>query len=126
MTFSRWTFLLAGLYGLLALLPGLLAEAPFMGAARLSLSQPEFYYGFFGSAILWQLVFLLISRDPVRWRALMPVCILEKLAFFLPSMALLGAGRVGFGGALIAAIIDGVLAVLFFLAWRATPKSTQA
>ena len=126
MMFARWTFLLAGIYGLLILGAGLLAEIPVGGRAQMLLEEPEFYYGFLGSALVWQLVFLLVSSDPVRWRSLMPICVLEKLAFLGSSAALVGAGRMPIGAPFVGAIIDGLLAVLFLLAWRRTPGPNAA
>jgi len=33
-----------------------------------SRDAPDFYYGFVGVAILWQIAFLAIGRDPIRLR----------------------------------------------------------
>lgn len=108
----RWIFLIAGIYGVLALLPGVFAEL-YAGPV----AAPEFYYGFFFLALVFQLVFLAIACDPVRLKSLIVICILEKLAFFAPTYMLFALGRVSMGGPLIGATIDGVLMVLFAFAW---------
>ena len=42
----------------------------------------------------WQFVYLLISRDPARYRPVMILAILAKLSYALAVLALLAAGRV--------------------------------
>jgi hypothetical protein len=37
-----------------------------------AITHPEFYYGFVGVATTWQVTFLIIRRDPKRYRPLMP------------------------------------------------------
>ena len=118
MRFARWVFLVAGVYGLLVLAPGFCLERQAGETAPPAITHPEFYYGFYGSAFVWQLVFLLIARDPGRWRPLMPIAVLEKVALFAPCVALHLLGRLPVGGPLLGGMIDGVLMVLFFLAWR--------
>lgn len=114
---ARIIFLVAGLYGLAVLIPGLLTETAFSAANPPALTHPEFYYGFYGSALVWQLVFLTIARAPAQLRLLMPLAMLEKLAFFLPSLALYAQGRMAFGPLFIGALIDGALCLAFGLAW---------
>jgi hypothetical protein len=82
-----------------------------------AINHPEFYYGFFGSALVWQLLFFLISRDPIRFRSLMPICVLEKLAFFASCLVLYAAGRLAAGATFFASLIDGVWMCLFVVAW---------
>ena len=89
------------------------------------ITHPEFYYGFVGVAWAWQVAFLLIARDPARYRPLMIPAILEKVAFGGAALALLVAGRVPalvamFGG------IDLVLATLFAAAYRRTADQAVA
>lgn len=118
---ARIIFAVAAVYGLAALVPGLLIES---GAVPLypPLAQPEFYYGFYGSALVWQLAFLLIARDPVRYRPLMLVAVLEKAAFFLACLWLWQSHRLAAAsGPFIGAMIDGVLMLAFLFAWWRTP-----
>lgn len=121
MRLARWIYLIAGIYGLLVLLPGFFLERSVEASGGL-LSHPEFYYGFYGSALVWQLVFLVIALDPVRFRILMPITFLEKLAFFGSSLVLFESGRMTIGGPFIGALIDGGLMVLFVIAWLRTPR----
>lgn len=116
MKLARWIYLIAGIYGILVLTPGLIM--PPQGA-------PEFYYGFIGSALVWQFAFFVVARDPLGFRALMPVCMLEKLAFFATCLGLRLTGQMDASPIFIGAMIDGLWLLLFVWAWFAT-ASAQA
>jgi hypothetical protein len=117
---ARLTFCLAGIYGLIVLLPFYFFEPMVTRAAPQGLSHPEYYYGFLGAATVMQLVYLGIARDPVRFRPLMPLCALAKLAFFVPVLILWIQGRAA-AATLEVASIDLLLAAAFVHAWRVTP-----
>ena len=119
MRFARIVYALAGIYGIAVLVPGLFAESA--GLLAVPIAQPEFYYGFHGTALVWQLVFLLIAADPQRWRALMPFTFLEKIAFFVPILCLWSDDRVQApSGPFVGGMIDGLLLLLFIIAWIVT------
>ena len=112
----RWVSLWyrgAAIYGLLALLPQYLVAPP-AGAA-----VP--HYGFIGTAAAFQLAFWVIGGDPVRYRALMPVSVVEKLAFGVPVAILFVRGEVP-AAVFAFGLIDLVLGAGFLLAWKATPR----
>ncbi len=115
MKFTKYTFLIAGVYGLLALLPMYLMEARYGADNPPEITHPEFYYGFIGVAVAFQLVFIIISLDPVKYRALILPSIVEKFSFVVAIAALVAAGRVS-GQIVIGAAIDAVLGTLFTLA----------
>jgi hypothetical protein len=92
--FSRMVFLVAGIYGLIVLLPGLFGERMLAEKMPPPITHPEFYYGFFGVAVAWQVAFLIISRDPQRFRLIIPAAILEKLAYSVACAVLLTLGRI--------------------------------
>jgi hypothetical protein len=56
----------------------------------------------------------------VRLRPIMPVTVLEKLAFGVPAIVLYAQGRLA-TSTLAFGILDLVLGVLFVLAYRRTP-----
>ena len=115
MQFAKRVFLIAAVYGVIALIPQYFRPAP--------AERAEFFYGFIGIAIAWQIVFFLISRDPVRFRPLMLVGIVEKIAFGIPAIVLYAQGWLAME-MLAAGVIDLVLAVLFLIAWKRTaPRS---
>ena len=112
--FASRVFLFAAIYGIPASLTLFLTDAP--DPHRL------LYYAFGGIAVVFQLVFLVISRDPERFLPLMPLSIREKLSFGVPSLVLFAQGRaeqnMALGGAM-----DLFLAVLFLIAWRKTLRA---
>lgn len=118
--FARRVFLLAGIYGIVVLLPqyfvewGLDLPAP--------IAQPEHFYGFIGVALSWQFVFLLIARDVERYRPLMLMGVLEKLSFSLAVVMLYAAERVS-AGVLAAGAIDLALGALFVVAFVSSRDS---
>jgi hypothetical protein len=119
--FARRVFLISGLLGLVQIVPLFFLE-PYL-ATRLPppLNHPEWYYGFLGVTLPWQLAFLLISRDPARYRPLMPLAVLEKLGFVIPMTILFAMGRVH-RDLLPGPALDAVWAVLFAIAWARTPR----
>ena len=123
MKFAKSVFLLAGFYGLLVTIPLFFTE---MQTAPLGLNYPEFYYGFAGVTLAWQLLFILLSRDPLRFRPLIPAAILEKLIFAVGIFVLSSQRQIG-SRILTAALIDGGIGLLFTAAYLrmrdATAKS---
>lgn len=125
MVFARRVFLGAAIYGLIVLLPQYLMEGKIGRDSPPPITHAEYFYGFIGIAIAWQLVFLLISRDPVRFRPIMPIAILEKLAFGVPAVLLYATGRLS-AQMLGAGVIDLILGTLFLLAWLRTTEPSSA
>lgn len=122
MTFARRVFLIAGIYGLIVVTPQLFLESKTSHDVPPAITHPEFYYGFVLVVIAWQVAFLLISRDPGRFRPIMIAAMLEKAGFGLAVPILWLQGRVP--GFLVAfAAIDLLLGTLFFISWRKTRGS---
>lgn len=122
MNFTRRVFFWAGVYGLVVLVPQYFMEARIGRDFPPPITHPENFYGFIGVAVAWQVAFLMISRDPARYRLLMVPGILEKFAFGGAVVILYLGGRVSamvFG----AGCIDLVLGLLFFIAFRRTVRS---
>ena len=125
MVFAKRVFLAAGIYGLVVLIPQYFLEDRTGRDFPPPITHPEYYYGFIGVAIAWQIIFLLISRDPLRYRPIMLVAVFEKASFALPAVALYLSGRLG-TQMLAAGIIDLILGVLFFLAYTRTQLASKA
>jgi hypothetical protein len=92
--FSRIVFLVAGIYGIVVLAPGFFSEKMLARKMPPAITHPEFYYGFFGVALAWQVAFLIIARDPHRFRPIIPAAMLEKFAYSAACIALFMLGRV--------------------------------
>jgi len=120
MKFAKIVFRIAGIWGLLIITPlyfifdliGVKDPPP--------ITHPAFYYGFVGVALVWQVAFLIISTDPVRFRPLMIAAILEKLAYSIPLLILISQKRTN-PNDLVFAGIDLLLWFLFVLAYLRTP-----
>jgi len=124
MTFARRTFRVAGIYGLVTLLPQLFLEARIGRDNPQAITHPEYFYGFLFVTIAWQVVFLVIASDPPRYRPLMPVAaLLEKFPFALTMFAMVAMGRVT-NAILPFAAIDVVLGALFLVSWKRTAEQS--
>lgn len=75
------------------------------------------HFGFVGTALVFQGVFLVIARDPRKFEPLMPVTLFEKLCFGVPAIAFFLRGQATLLVAVFGAI-DLLLMVMFFIAWR--------
>src|SRR5688572_22742051 len=125
MKFSRIVFRVAGIYGLIVVLPQYFTESLIGRKFPPPVTHPEYYYGFVGAVVVWHILFLLISSNPVRYRPMMLVSALEKLAFGVPGIVLYLQNRVA-PGVLGGAIVDLFFGVLFLLAFQRTPQDTPS
>src|SRR5262245_49950778 len=117
MQFSRWLFRIAGIYGLVVLVPQYFMEDQLGRDYPPALTHPEYFYGFLGVAISWQVAFLLIAQDPARYRLLMIPAILEKATFGIAVLVLFIQGRTS-DMLLAFGIIDLVWGLLFVVAYQ--------
>ena len=122
MRFARWVFTLAGIFGLVMITPLFFLEGR-MAEMGGPITRPENYYGFLGVTFAWQLVYLLIGRDPARYRPLMLLGALGKTVFGVSVWVLALQGRTPMTVAYVATP-DLVLAALFVIAWARTKPST--
>lgn len=119
MLFAKRVFTGAGLYGLVALGPLYFVENRLGRDLPPPITHPEYFYGFVGVALSWQLVFLQLGRDPLRYRALVLPSVAEKLTYALAVIVLFLQRRVA-PVTLASGLIDLVLAVLFVAAYVKT------
>ena len=89
------------------------------------ITHPAFFYGFVGVALVWQITFAIIARDPVRFRTIMIPAVLEKLVYSIPVIVLVLQKRTRPADLLFAAI-DLSLGVLFVIAYLRTPHSVPS
>jgi hypothetical protein len=117
MRWIKWLFYVCGVYGILVITPLYFKERALAGAGLPAITYPEFFYGFVGVGLAWQVVFLIIGTDPQRYRPLILVAALvEKLGFGIPAVLLYQAGRLS-QEMLAAGCLDLIMAVLFLVAW---------
>jgi len=122
MQFAKRVFLIAGIYGILVLLPQYFMEGKVGRDFPPPITHPEHFYGFIGVALAWQVLFIVMARDPVRYRGAMLPAILEKLAFGLAAVVLYAQGRLALP-VLGAGIIDLIFAGLFAVSMQKTTRS---
>ena len=119
MKFAKIVFRIAGIWGLLIITPLYFIFDLIGRKDPPPITHPGFYYGFVGVAFVWQIAFLIISTDPVRFRPLM-IAILEKLAYSIPLLILISQKRTS-PNDLVFAGIDLLLCFLFVAAYLRTP-----
>src|SRR5581483_2072394 len=78
MRFARIVFRVAGIWGFVILTPIYFMYDRIGQQYPPPLTHPDFFYGFIGVALVWQVAFLIISTDPVRFRPMMIAAMLEK------------------------------------------------
>jgi len=124
MKFAKVVFLIAGIYGLIVMVPQYFLEARVGRDTPPPITHPEFYYGFIGVTLAWQVVFLIMSRDPARFRAIMIPSILEKIVFVIPALILFSQNRLA-SIVLAPAAFDLLLGVLFVIAFLKTRERRE-
>ena len=118
-------FRIAAIYGILVLAPQYFMEGRVGRDFPPPITHPENFYGFIGTALVWQFVFLIIARNPAKYWPLMGVAVLEKLAFGVPAVVLFAQGRLA-ATVLAFGIIDLVLASAFLISIRLTSPERAA
>jgi hypothetical protein len=121
MRFARIVFTVAGLWGLAVLLP---MYFTFDLIGRLyppAITHPDLYYGFVGVAVAWQVAFLVIGRDPARFRMMMIPAMLEKFIWVATLSVTYLQGGIQRGQFAVAGP-DFVLGVLFVMSFKASGR----
>ena len=116
MKFVKWVYRIAGIYGLLVLFPQYFLETQNGIDYPPPINHPEYYYGFIGVALAWQFVLLLISTDPIKYRLLMPISVLEKFSYSFAVIILYFQDKI-FIPVLAVGIIDLLLGILFIISF---------
>jgi hypothetical protein len=120
--FAKRVYLIAGVWGVIII--GL----NFLNERWIALNDPpplthlEYFYGFNAIAMAWQVLFLLLSRDPVRYRPLIPATWLEKFGYVAAVAILFAMGRAS-RFTFWFSFTDLVLGILFVLAYFKTQNS---
>src|SRR5260370_37985713 len=104
MKFAKIVFWIAGICGLLTITPLYFIFNLIGKNDPPPITHPAFFYGFAGVALAWQIAFIFIARDPVRFRPLMIPAILEKLVYSIPVIVLVLQKRTNYDDLLFSAI----------------------
>jgi len=119
MKFAKIVFWIAGVYGVLVITPLYFIFDRIGKQDPPPITHPGFYYGFAGAALAWQIAFLVIATDPVRFRLMMVPSVLEKVTYGVAIIVLYSQQRVH-PADLVLAGADWLFAVLFLVAFLRT------
>jgi len=116
MKFAKIIFWIAAVWGILIITPLYVMFDMIGRQDPPPITHPAFYYGFVAVALAWQIGFVVIARDPVRFRLMMIPAVLEKFGYGISLIALylqqrLHGADVAFGS------IDLLFGVLFLVAF---------
>jgi hypothetical protein len=120
MRFAKIVFLVAGIWGVLVIAPLYFMFDVIGEKDPPAITHPGFFYGFVGVGLAWQVAFLFISRDPVRFRPLMIPSMIEKFSFGIAVIVLVLQSRMH-SSDLVFAATDLLLGILFVVAYLRTP-----
>ena len=120
MNFARIVFWIAAIWGVLIITPLYFMFTLIGEKDPPPITHPAFFYGFVGLALVWQIAFICIARDPIRFRPMMIPAILEKLFYAVPVIILVVQKRMH-PTDLIFSAIDLTLGALFLAAFFRTP-----
>jgi len=103
------------------MMPMYFSEAQITRDMPPAITHPEYFYGFIGVTLAWQILFLFLSSDPIRYRMMRLPDVLEKAAYVIAVIVLYFQQRVallvaGFAG------VDLILGALFVAAFWRTRK----
>lgn len=80
MKFAKVVFWAAGIWGLLVITPLYFLFDVIGRKDPPVITRPGFYYGFVGLGLAWQIAFLVIAQDPVKYRLMMIPSMVEKFS----------------------------------------------
>jgi hypothetical protein len=119
MRFAKIVFLVAGIYGFLVLTPIYFMENTIGRETPPAITHPEYFYGFLGAGLAWQVLFLVLSTDPLRYRSMILPSILEKVSWGIALIVLFSQGRLPLSAFAIGSV-DWIFAFLFLAAYFTT------
>jgi len=122
MKFAKILFNVAGIWGVILLLPLYFIFDLIGEQDPPPITHPAFFYGFAGLGLAWQVAFFIIARDPLRFRPMMIPSILEKVGYGAAVVALYAHGRMH-GQDLAFGLVDLLFAVLFAVAFLRTGRA---
>jgi hypothetical protein len=83
------------------------------------ITHPQFYFGFLGVTLAWQVAFFLIAGNPDRFRPMIIPALIEKLTYVGAITALFIQRQMSPSESLVA-VPDLILAILFAISFVKT------
>jgi hypothetical protein len=126
MKLAKIIFWIAGIWGFLVIIPLYFMFDAIGRQDPPAITHPGFYYGFISVGLAWQVAFLVIARDPVRFRLMMIPSVLEKFGYGASLLALYLQHRLH-PSDLVFGAVDVLLGAMFLAAFfRTSPHSESA
>ena len=116
MKFAKIVFWSAGIWGVLVLTPLYFMFDLISRQDPPPITHPAFYYGFAGAGLAWQIAFLMIATNPVRFRPIMIACVVEKFTYAAALIVLYLQNRLH-PSDLTFGVVDLLFGVLFVVAF---------
>jgi hypothetical protein len=116
MKFSRIVFAIAGIWGILVLTPLYFMFDLIGRQDPPPITHPAFYYGFVSVGLVFQSVFLVIAKDPVRLRPMMIPSVIEKFGYAVTLVVLYMQSRLHLADLALGGV-DALFGVLFLAAF---------
>lgn len=121
MRFAKTVYLVAGIYGVVIVTPMFFMEGKIGRDLPPAINHPEYFYGFLGVTFAWQLLFLVLAMDPLRYRPMMIPAIVEKVSYGIALILLHLQHRLPEKVFQVGSV-DWAFAVLFVAAYLATRR----
>ena len=122
MKFAKIIFWIAAVWGILVLTPLFFIFDSIGVQDPPPITHPGFYYGFVTVGLAWQIAFVVIARDPLKMRPMMIPAVFEKFGYVIVVVTLYLQTRMK-APDLVFAFADGLLGVLFLVAFGKTAAS---
>ena len=116
MKFARWVLIIAGVYGMIAIVPLYFSEAQINIDFPPAITHPEYFYGFLGVAISWQILFFILAINPLRYKLMIIPAIIEKFSYGIAVIVLFSQHRIH-TMILSSGIVDLIFGILFIVAF---------
>jgi hypothetical protein len=120
--FAKFVFIGAGIWGIAVLTPFYWLVDVTGRRYAPPTQYPHFFYGFFAITMAWQLAFLVIGSNPIRFRPLMVPSMFEKFSYVVTLVVLYNQARIS-AADFQAAVPDLILGILFVVAFVKTRAS---
>lgn len=85
------------------------------------LTEPEYFHGFLALSLLFSILYLVIATNPIRYRPVMWIGILQKFVYPMAIFGLLSTHRTPPGKSFYAGM-EFLFGLLFIIALVKTPK----
>ena len=116
MRFAKVVFWCASIWGVVALTPLYFLYDTIGSQSPPPVTHPDFYYGFVGVGLAWQVAFAVIATDPARYRMMMFPAMLEKFSYAAALGVLFAQQRI-MASQLVFGAIDLLFGLLFVAAF---------